>query len=65
MRTANNVQIFTFDEQLKGKGKILTLQIGKEAKDTINEGQEFGTQIQTEVDITKGDKIKCIELIME
>ncbi len=65
IRNGNAVHIYTHDEKLKGEGTILTLQSGKESKDNINEGQEFGTQIQTEVTIEKGDKLKCIEVVME
>ncbi len=65
LRSGNNVQIFTHDAQSKGVGKIITIQSGKSAVDSINEGQEFGIQIQTEYKIQKGDKINCIEVVME
>jgi len=65
MRDGNKVHIHTHDEQRKGEGKIITLQSGKETKDSINEGQEFGTVIETEVEIVKGDRVKCIEVVME
>ncbi len=65
MRTGNKVQIFTHDAQSKGDGTIITIQSGKASVDSVNEDQEFGTQIQTEVTIQKGDVVKCIEVVME
>jgi len=65
MRNGNIVHIYTHDEQLKGEGTFITLQSGKETKDSINEGQEFGMQVQTNVEIQKGDRIKCVEVVFE
>ncbi|MCD5384681.1 MAG: translation initiation factor IF-2 [Candidatus Pacebacteria bacterium] len=65
MRSGNKVQIYTHDNQQKGSGEILTLQSGKAAVDNVNIEQEFGAQIKTEIEITKGDVLKCIELVME
>ncbi len=65
MRSGNKVQILTHDQQSRGEGMILTVQSGKSAVDSINEGQEFGTQIKTEIDIQKGDTLKCVEMVME
>jgi translation initiation factor IF-2 len=65
MRSGNTVQIYTHDAQSKGDGKILTLQSGKSAVDSVNTEQEFGTQIETAVTIEKGDVIKCIEMVLE
>lgn len=65
MRSGNKVQIFTHDAQSKGEGTIITMQSGKASVDSVNEDQEFGTQIQTEVGIEKGNMVKCIEVVME
>ncbi len=65
MRNSNKIKIYSHDKQEKGEGRILTLQSGKAPAESINTDQEFGTQIKTEVDIQKGDILKCIELIME
>ncbi len=65
IRTGNKVQIYTHDNQNKGDGHIVTVQSGKTAVDNVNTDQEFGTQIKTEIEIVKGDTIKCIELVME
>ena len=65
LRTGAKATIYTYDNTHKGEGTIMTLQSGKEGKDTINEGQEFGMQIQTDTEIQKGDRIKCIEMELE
>ncbi len=64
MRAGNIVKIFTYDNQEKGTGEIITLKIGKEDKNSVNENQEFGAMIQTDVNIEKGDKIHCIEKVL-
>ncbi len=65
MRNGNKVKVYSHNKQEKGDGDILTLQSGKAPAESINTDQEFGTQIKTEVEIQKGDIIKCIELVLE
>ncbi len=65
MRSGAKVYIYTHDEQPKGDGEILTMQSGKAAVDSVNVDQEFGTQIKTEIALSKGDVIKGVESVLE
>jgi translation initiation factor IF-2 len=53
----DKVRIMRRDENL-GTGKVLELQEGKVRSKTIEEGSEFGTLIESEVDIMQGDVVE-------
>ena len=48
-----------------GEGTIVNLQSGKQNVDTINEGDEFGAQVQSDVQLQNGDVIECYEMVVK
>ena len=48
-----------------GDGVVLNLQAGKQNVSTINEGDEFGAQIQADVAIQEGDMLECYEIVVK
>ncbi|PCI90346.1 translation initiation factor IF-2 [Candidatus Kaiserbacteria bacterium] len=48
-----------------GKGVVLNLQSGKQSADSISEGNEFGAQIQTDVDLQVNDVLECFEMVIK
>ncbi|QSH39637.1 translation initiation factor IF-2 [Candidatus Kaiserbacteria bacterium] len=51
--------------ELVGNGVIKELQSGKQSVDTINEGDEFGAQIEADIALEVGDTIECFELVIK
>ena len=48
-----------------GEGTIQSLQSGKQSTDSVSEGDEFGTQIESSVPIQQGDSIECFETVIK
>ncbi|MAJ97301.1 MAG: translation initiation factor IF-2 [Parcubacteria group bacterium] len=51
--------------ELIGSGVIKELQSGKQSVDTINEGDEFGAQIEADIALEAGDIIECLEMVVK
>tara|TARA_B100000745_G_scaffold298244_1_gene246553 strand:+ start:364 stop:1860 length:1497 start_codon:yes stop_codon:yes gene_type:complete len=51
--------------KLVGNGVIKGLQSGKQSVDTINEGDEFGAQIEADIALEVGDDIECFEMVVK
>jgi len=48
-----------------GSGKILSLQSGKQSTDSISQGDEFGAQIESDVQLQVNDVIECYEIVVK
>jgi len=48
-----------------GSGKIVNLQSGKQAAESVSEGDEFGAQIEADVVIEVNDTITCYETVIK
>jgi len=62
IKLTNIVKIFR-REALIGNGKIKELQIQKIKTDTVKEGQEFGTMIESKIELVSGDVLKATSLV--
>lgn len=62
IKTGEDIKISRQGEII-GKGRIKELQQQKEKAGEINEGYEFGAQIQSDTQISPGDKIECFQII--
>jgi translation initiation factor IF-2 len=64
IKTAGVVKIFR-REALIGTGKIKELQIQKIKTDLVKEGQEFGTMIDSKIELAPGDVLKVTSLVKQ
>ncbi len=53
------------NETVLSEGNILNLQSGKQSVDSVNEGDEFGAQVQSEVAVQPGDMLQCYEMVIK
>ncbi|MDB5194378.1 MAG: infB [Parcubacteria group bacterium] len=58
----SNIRIKRNDEEI-GRGKVKELQQSKMAVDKIDEGNEFGAQIESKIDIAPGDILERIVMV--
>lgn len=64
IKMASTVKIFR-RETLIGTGKIKELQIQKIKTDLVREGQEFGTMIDSKIELAPGDVLKITSLVKQ
>lgn len=53
------------NETVISEGKVLNLQSGKQSVDSVNEGDEFGAQVESEVAVQPGDILQCYEMVIK
>ncbi len=60
--SGEQIRIIRRDTEI-GRGRIRELQTQKEKTGRISEGSEFGTMIESKIEIAPGDKIECFALV--
>ena len=60
----STVRIMRRDFEI-GKGKIVNLEKGKVKTSTVEEGSEFGTMIESKIEIVAGDTIECFTIVQK
>lgn len=58
------VRIMRRDEEI-GRGKIVSLQTGKNATKKVESGTEFGAMVKTEVLVAAGDRIESVTIVIK
>jgi len=53
------------ENEVIGEGTVVNLQSGKQNVDHIAEGDEFGAQVESNVQLTVGDTLECYEMIVK
>lgn len=62
IRLGGEVKILRRDAEI-GRGRIKELQQQKAKAQEVREGYEFGTLIESKIEIAQGDKIECFETV--
>lgn len=62
LETGNEVRLLRRDEEI-GRGKIRELQQQKKKVSEVREGFEFGTLIESKIEISAGDRIEAVRTI--
>ncbi len=60
--SGEQIRIIRRDAEI-GRGRIRELQTQKEKTGRISEGSEFGTMIESKIEIAPGDKIECFAVV--
>lgn len=60
----STVRIMRRDFEI-GKGKIVNLEKSKVKTSTVEEGSEFGTMIESKIEIVAGDTIECFTIVQK
>lgn len=63
-KKGGNIRVMRLKEHV-GNGVVVNLQSGKQNVSTISEGDEFGAQIQADVEIKEGDMLECYEIVIK
>ena len=63
LKTGARVRIMRAKEHV-GEGTIHNLQLGKQNVERIEEGAEFGAQIESDVLLAQGDMLECYEITL-
>jgi translation initiation factor IF-2 len=62
--SGEQIKIIRRDTEI-GRGRIRELQMQKDKVGRVEEGKEFGTMIESKIEIAPGDKIECFALVQK